>query len=166
MAFETDSSTKVVKHESNPNVVWEYILKLEHKLKPKDGWIAAILLVFNLVVVVWSVEQANWVATPNLVLLLLLATLTSLALYRVPVWSLILLPVGLGIGLSIVLWQLSNIKLDGIAVGGTNEGVERLILWWEAARMDSISIDSLPFGFALMSETWITGFLGAWLFLR
>jgi transglutaminase-like putative cysteine protease len=166
MAFETDGSTKVVKHESNPNVVWEYILKLERELKPKDGWIAAVLLVFNLVVVVWSVEQANWVATPNLVLLLLLATLTSLALYRVPVWSLILLPVGLGIGLSIVLWQLSNIKLDGIAVGGTNEVVERLILWWEAALMDSISIDSLPFGFALMSATWITGFLGAWLFLR
>ena len=166
MALETGGSTKRNPNKFNPSAATGRLLHLEHSLRPKDGWIAATLLIFNLVVVVWSVEQADWVATPNLVLLLILATLTGLALYRVPVWSLILLPVGLGIGLSIILWQLSNIKLDGVTVGGTQEVLERLGLWWEAARTDSISIDGLPFGFVLMTVTWLAGFLGAWLFLR
>ena len=97
MSFETSGSTNGVAHKLNSSVVREAILRLEHALRPKDGWIAAVLLVLNLVVVVWSVEQADWVATTNLVLLLLLATLASLALYRVPIWSLALLPAGVGI---------------------------------------------------------------------
>ena len=166
MAFEPSGSTNAVALKFNSSVVREGILRLAHTLRPKDGWVAAVLLLFNLLVVVWSVEQADWVTTTNLVLLLLFAALTSLALYRVPIWSLILLPAGLGIGFIVIIWKLSSTKLDGITVGGVQEVLERLDLWWEAARTDSISIDGLPFGFALMTATWMAGFLGTWLFLR
>ena len=166
MAFEPSGSTNAVALKFNSSVVREGILRLAHTLRPKDGWVAAVLLLFNLLVVVWSVEQADWVTTTSLVLLLLLAALTSLTLYRVPIWSLILLPAGLGIGFIVIIWKLSSTKLDGITVGGVQEVLERLDLWWEAARTDSISIDRLPFGFALMTATWMAGFLGTWLFLR
>ena len=166
MAFEPSGSINAVALKFNSSVVREGILRLAHTLRPKDGWVAAVLLLFNLLVVVWSVEQADWVTTTNLVLLLLFAALTSLALYRVPIWSLILLPAGLGIGFIVIIWKLSSTKLDGITVGGVQEVLERLDLWWEAARTDSISIDRLPFGFALMTATWMAGFLGTWLFLR
>ncbi len=166
MTFETLVSAEPHGQRFNAGDIKDGILKLERTLRPNEGWIATVLLVINLVVVVWSVEQANWVATPNLILVLFLAMLTGLTLYRVPVWSIALLPVGLVIGLSTILWQLSSFSLDGVTVGGTREVLERLELWLEAARTGSINIDGLPFGFALMTATWLTGFFGAWLFLR
>ncbi|MEE3250466.1 MAG: hypothetical protein VX264_12040, partial [Chloroflexota bacterium] len=166
MTFETLVSAEPHGRRFNAGDIKDGILKLERMLRPNEGWIATVLLVVNLMVVVWSVEQANWVATPNLILVLFLAMLTGLTLYRVPVWSIALLPVGLVIGLSTILWQLSSFSLDGVTVGGTREVLERLELWLEAARTGSINIDGLPFGFALMTATWLTGFLGAWLFLR
>ena len=139
---------------------------LERTLRPKEGWIAGALLVLNLVVVVVSVEQADWVASPNLVLLLFLAMLTGLALYRIPIWSAVLLPVGLAVGFALILWQLSSFSIDGVSVGGAGQVLMRLNLWLDAARSGSINIDRLPFSFVLMTATWLTGFLGSWLFLR
>ena len=43
---------------------------------------------------------------------------------------------------------------------------ERLSLWAEAARTGSINIDKVPFSFGLSVASWLTGYLGAWLFLR
>ena len=126
MTSETVSSTESQNQTFNTGAIIDGILKLERTLRPNEGWIAFGLLVVNLIVVVWSVEQADWVTTPNLVLFLFLATLTGLALHRVPVWSIALLPVGLAIGLGIILWQLSSFSLDGVPVGGTREVLERL----------------------------------------
>ena len=138
----------------------------ERTMRPDEGWIAAGFLVLNLMVVVMSVEQADWVPSPNLVVLLFMAMLTGLALYRIPLWSIALLPVGLAVGLAIILWQLSSFTIDGVSINGTGEVLERLGLWLDAARSGSINIDSLPFTFTLMTATWLTGFLGSWLFLR
>ena len=139
---------------------------LERALRPNEGWIAAGLLVVNLIVVVLSVEQADWVPSPNLVHLLIIAMLTGLLLYRIPLWSIALVPVGLAVGLGVIFWQLSNFSIDNTDVGGLGEVLTRLDLWLDAARDGSINIDKLPFSFALMVSTWLTGFLGAWLFLR
>jgi len=146
--------------------IGDSIAWLERTMRPNDGWVAATLLALNLVVVVMSVERADWVPSPNLVLLLFMAMLTGLILYRIPIWSITLLPVGLAVGLAIILWQLSNFTINDVTINGTGEVIERLDLWLDAARTGSISIDSLPFSFGLMTATWLTGFLGAWLFLR
>ena len=145
---------------------WDGIGWLERTLRPNEGWIAAGLLVLNLMVVVISVERADWVPSPSLVQLLFIAMLTGLALYRLPLWSIALVPLGLAVGLGVILWQLSSFSIDGVSVGGTGQVVLRLELWLDAAREGSINIDRLPFSFALMVSTWLTGFLGAWLFLR
>ena len=146
--------------------IWDGIGWLERRLRPNQGWISAGLLVLNLVVVVMSVERADWVPSPNLVQLLFIAMLTGLALYRIPIWSIALVPVGLAVGLGVILWQLSNFSINDVSVGGTGQVLLRLDLWLDAARDGSINIDRLPFSFALMVSTWLTGFLGAWLFLR
>ena len=146
--------------------IGDSIAWLERTMRPNEGWVAAALLALNLVVVVMSVERADWVPSPNLVLLLFMAMLTGLILYRIPIWSITLLPVGLAVGLAIILWQLSNFTINDVTINGTGEVIERLDLWLDAARTGSISIDSLPFSFGLMTATWLTGFLGAWLFLR
>ena len=114
---------------SNGNRISVSDPKLERTLRPNEGWIAFGLLVVNLIVVVWSVEQADWVTTPNLVLFLFLAALTGLALHRVPVWSIALLPAGLAIGLGIILWQLSSFSLDGVpAVSYTHLTLPTILL--------------------------------------
>jgi len=166
MSSETLWADEPIRQGIGLDFVRDGIAGMERTLRPTAGWVAGILMVINLVVVVLSVEQADWVATPNLVALLFFAMVTGLALYRIPLWSIALIPVGLAVGLAVILWQLSNFTLDGAAVGGTAEVLERLELWLDAAQSSSINIDGLPFSFALMTATWLTGFLGAWLFLR
>ena len=119
MTSDTVSAAETLEQKLHASDIRDGFLKLERALRPNEGWVASVLLVLNLIVVVWSVEQADWVATPNLVLILLLAMLTGLALYRLPVWPIALLPAGLAIGLGIILWQLSSFSLDGVTVGGT-----------------------------------------------
>ncbi len=163
---EDPDSSETTSQGLNTDAIGDGIAGLERLLRPNEGWVAAMLMVLNLVVVVMSVEQADWVDTPNLIILLFLAMVTGLALYRIPVWSIALLPVGLAVGLGVIFWQLSSFSIDGANVGGTGEVLERLNLWLDAARTGSINIDGLPFSFALMVSTWLTGFLGSWLFLR
>ena len=139
---------------------------LERTLKPPDGWLAFAFLGLNLTAVVLSVERADWVPTPNLIGVLLLAMVVALALYRLPVWPGLTLVLGLVAGLAIIIWQMVSYQVDGQALGSVDELWARLELWFEAARSGSISIDKVPFAFGLMVAAWLTGFLGAWLFLR
>ena len=166
MTSETLNPNKPSQRGWGTDFIGDSIARFERTMRPNEGWIAALLLVLNLVTVVLSVEQADWVPSPNLVKLLFIAMLTGLILYRIPIWSLALVPVGLAAGLAIILWQLSSFTINGAPVEGADEVVRRLDLWLDAARTGNISIDALPFSFALMTATWLTGFLGAWLFLR
>ncbi len=134
--------------------------------RPADGWASVVLLALNLMVVVWSVEQADWVPTPNLVSLILLAMLTGLALSRLPLWGLVVLPLGLLIGLWVVVWQITSFQAEGMELAGAGELWHRLNLWFVAAKTGSINIDREPFAFGLMCATWLSGYLAAWVFFR
>ena len=166
MTSEALTGRELISQRNSTDAIGEGVLSLERTLRPNEGWIAAGLLVLNLVVVVLSVEEANWTPSPNLVLVLFLAMLTGLVLYRIPIWSIALLPVGFAVGFAVILWQLSSLNIEGVNVGGSGQVLERLDLWLEAARNGSINIDRLPFSFGLMSATWVMGFVGSWLFLR
>lgn len=141
------------------------------RLRPADGWIALTLLTANLCVVVLSVERADWAPSPSLVGLLLLAMLTAFVFRRLPrqpfwLWGWLALLPGLALGALTVGWQVSGYPFDGEPLGSLGALWERLSLWLAAAREGSISIDKVPFSFALCTAAWLTGFLGAWLFLR
>ncbi len=135
-------------------------------LRPADGWIALLLLTANLCVVVMSVERADWAPTPSLVGLLLLAMLTAFVFHKLPVWWWLAILPGLALGALTVVWQVSGYSFDGETLGGAGALRERLSLWAEAARTGSINIDKVPFSFGLSVASWLTGYLGAWLFLR
>ena len=145
--------------------------RLLARLRPADGWISLLLLTANLCVVVMAVERADWAPTPNLVGLLLLAMLTAFVFSRLPrkpawLWGWLALLPGLALGGLTVVWQMSGFAFDGEPLGGAGALWERLGLWLEAARNGSINIDKVPFSFGLVVASWLTGFLGAWLFLR
>ncbi len=139
---------------------------LLERLRPPDGWLSLAFLIVNLLVVVLSVEQADWAPTPSLAATLLLGMLTASVLYRLPVWAGVVLVFGIALGALTITWQMSAFEFDGRQLQGASELFERLGLWSEAARDGSISIDQVPFSFGLVCASWLTGFLGAWLFLR
>ena len=134
--------------------------------RPADGWATVLLLGLNLMVVVWSVEQADWVPTPNLVSLILLAMLVGLFLARLPVWGVVVLPLGLLLGLGVIVAQITAFRAEGMELANAAELWQRLYLWYEAARTGSINIDREPFAFGLMVATWLAGYLAAWVFFR
>ena len=134
--------------------------------RPRDGWLSLALLALNLMVVVWSVEEADWTPTPDLKGLILLAMLTGLLLSRVPVWGIFVLPLGFALGALVIIWQLTSFQAEGIEFANTGELLERLNLWLAAAKSGSINIDRAPFAFALMVATWSAGFLAGWVFFR
>ena len=134
--------------------------------RPSDGWASVVLLALNLMVVVWSVEQADWVPTPNLVALIMLAMFTGLVLSRLPFWGLLILPLGLLIGLWVVVWQITSFQAEGMELANAGELWSRLNLWFVAAQTGSINIDREPFAFGLMCATWLSGYLAAWVFFR
>ena len=150
----------------NADALFKTVLNLLTYARPRDGWATVFLLALNLIVVVWSVERADWVPTPNLVLLIMLAMLTGLVLSRVPVWGLLLVPLGLFIGFWVVVAQITSFQAEGMELANAGELFERLYLWWVAAQTGSINIDREPFAFALMCLTWLAGYFAAWVFFR
>ena len=150
----------------NVENLWERVWAALVALRPYDGWASVLLLALNLSTIVWSVERADWAPTPNLVYVMLLGMVTGLVLSRVPVWGILLLPVGLAVGLLVVVWQLTSFRADGMELANAAELWERLYLWYEAARIGTINIDTVPFAFGLMSATWLSGYLAAWVFFR
>ena len=141
-------------------------LVLLRRFRPADGWLALLLLAANLCIVVLAVERADWAPTPSLVGVLLLGMLTAFVFHRIPVfWPLAILP-GLILGGLTVVWQISGYAFDGETLGGAGALWDRLTLWMEAAQEQSINIDKVPFATGLVTAAWLTGFLGAWVFLR
>jgi len=148
----------------NPETVGEGSLRLIQYFRPQDGWLAVGLLVLNLMVVVWAVDHAEWATTPNLAAVVGMAMVTGLLLARVRLWGLLVLPVGLAIGVLVIVWQLTS--HDDLALANSGELWERLTLWFDAARSGDINIDQIPFAFGLLAMTWLAGYFAAWVFVR
>ena len=123
----------------------EQALRFNRVLRPYDGWLAAGLLTLNLMVVVWSVESANWVPTPSLAFVMLLAALCGFVVSRLPIWGLVALPLGLVVGMLVVVWQLVSFQHEDVALANSAELLERLGLWAQAAHDGAINIDPIPF---------------------
>ena len=135
-------------------------------LRPREGWLAVLILTAHLLVVVWSVERVEWVQTPSMAVTLVLAVATGLALSRIRRHAIFLLPVGLALGFGLILWQLVEYRPAHSDVASIGDLLGRLGLWFDAAREESINTDPIPFAFVLMAATWLIGFLAAWSLFR
>ena len=167
MSISAEAEVVRVREGVNLEFLARRALAAVQLFRPSDGWLAMVLLVLNLMVVVWSVEKAEWVDGPNLVGVVILAMLTALALAKVPRWAMVIaLPLGLVIGLWVIIVQLTSYQGDGVQLENAQELWERLSLWYAAAKSGSISIDSVPFAFGLMAASWLSGYLAAWVFIR
>ena len=166
MTYEGLARAPAFQGRLNLDYLGQQALSLNRRLRPYDGWLAAGMLTLNLMVVVWSVQSAEWVATPNLAFVLLLAAICGFIVARLPVWGVVALPLGAAIGLVVVVWRLVSFEHETVALAGSEELWSRLELWIQAAQDGAINIDPIPFAFALVALTWLLGLLGAWIFVR
>lgn len=157
-------------YEEGPNFrglrLGQHLWAVVVALRPPDGWASAALLALNMVMVVWSVEAADWAPTPSLVGVMLLALLTALVLYRIRWWAALLLPMGFLVGAGVIIWMMTAAAPEELQVQTTGQLFHRLGLWIVAARTEGISVDPLPFAVGLMIAAWSSGFLAGWVFFR
>ncbi|MEE3006369.1 MAG: transglutaminase domain-containing protein [Chloroflexota bacterium] len=155
-----------VRDRLNTEILVDGSIALARFFRPSDGWIAFLFLAMNLWVVIFSVEQAEWVVGLKLTTLLSLSIITGLLLHRIPAWGFLILPIGAALGLLAIVWQFTSREIGEVTVTNAAQLWLRLGLWVEAARTGSINIDTVPFAFGLMVITWTSGFLATWVFFR
>ncbi|MBI2854626.1 MAG: transglutaminase domain-containing protein [Chloroflexi bacterium] len=125
-----------------------------------------VLLFCSMLVVTWSVEQAEWVTTPSLALVALLGVLTGVLMAKVRVHPAVKHTAGLLLGVATIVWQtLTIIHVDGVAPR-MREVALRLGLWVQAAATRGVSSDDLPFVFLLVLITWLLAYICTWLVSR
>ncbi|MBI4200391.1 MAG: transglutaminase domain-containing protein [Chloroflexi bacterium] len=125
-----------------------------------------VLLSLVCLIVVWSVERADWTPTPALGQVTLLGVVTGWLLSRVRFHALTLHLMALLLGGATVFWYGAQLVDGGPLEGALDRLVERLALWYTAAVTGGISNDAVPFGFLLVLGAWLLGYLGAWSVFR
>ena len=155
-----------VRERLSTEVTADSLFAIARFFRPSDGWLAFLFLAMNLWVVIFSVEQAEWVPGMELTSLVIMAMLTGILLYRIPAWASLMLPIGAAVGLLVIVWQFTSREIADVTVTNADQLWFRLSLWVEAARTGSINIDTVPFAFGLMTLIWLAGFLATWMFFR
>ena len=140
--------------------------RLIERLSPSQGWVTVLILLATLMIVGDSVVASKWVETPGLMSAIIWGTFAGLLLAKVRLPSVLLHPVGLGLGVVVVVWQTSSLIPDLPLNGQVDELLARLRDWNEAARTGGISTDLIPFTLILLSAAWLLGYISAWLVFR
>ena len=164
------TGTTAVRHPDHTNVrepgdrhlLW----RLAEVATPRQGWVSYGLLLGVLLTVGWLLTDAGWVQTPGLIWVLLISSLMGLFLARFSVPALFLHPIGLALGVIVVVWQMTSTMESTSLVDQVQELGRRLKDWYDAAASDEISTDLTPLSTAILSAGWLMGYLGSWFLFR
>lgn len=137
-----------------------------HLIVPNRGWVTVMLTLVTVASVVWSVESAEWVATPSLMKIASLGVVTGLVLAKIRFPGLILQAVAMLVGFATIVWYGPQLIEAGSWGFRLSELWERLGLWSAAAFNNGISTDPMPFGLVLIILSWLLGYLCGWYIFR
>ena len=134
---------------------------------PWEEWLTFAITALVFMSVVASIDSAHWVRDmPSLYPVGFSALILGYALSRVRRNELLLHPVGLLIGASLVLLQLVAIMPGGSPAIRIDHIVDRMHVWWSAVTQNGISTDTLPFIVLLLSVTWLGTYVSSWAIFR
>ena len=136
------------------------------RFTPSQGWASVALLMAVLAVVVESVASANWVATPGIVAVLVLSAVAGLLLAKVRAPAVVLHPVGIALGLVVVVLLTASLAEEQGLVKQVQEEVTRLKSWFDQAKVAGVSTDMMPISFILLGLTWTLGYASSWFVFR
>ncbi|MSP78171.1 MAG: DUF4129 domain-containing protein [Dehalococcoidia bacterium] len=162
-AADTARVPRADTQEGGSESQWQAWLK---RVTPREGWSTYVALLASLLVVVWTVNKAQWLATPSLTGIMVWSSLFGLALSRIRIHGVLLIVLSLIVGAVLVYWQ-STLLADGSTfLARVTDFNQRIVLWWSAVVEGGISPDLLPFGLIIAAFTWLTGFFTAWSVFR
>ena len=141
------------------------LLKFVQKYTPAQGWDTFLLILGAATITGFTVIEADWVETPGLIALILLASVAGLVLAKIRLPWPILHAAGLGLGFAAVLGTASTLA-DARGPASLGEIWERLGEWYGAATSGGISTDLLPFSLVLLSLGWVLGYASTWFLFR
>ena len=142
------------------------LVRLYHRFNPSQGWATLALMLGMLLIVGSSVDAADWVASPGLMDVIFLGSLAGLILAKIKIPFFFLHPIGLALGIVVVIWQTTGLTDTDTLASGVLEILDRVDIWYEAARNDGISTDLLPFALGITALGWLMGYVGSWYVFR
>ena len=133
---------------------------------PSQGWLTLALLLASVGVVAESVSSVEWVSTPGLAVILLLAVVSGLVLSKTPLHALLLHPVALLLGTVVVVFQAASLAEDPSLAGAVREMWDRMAAWYGEASTGGISADLMPISVIILGLTWVLGYVSSWFVFR
>ena len=136
---------------------------------PSQGWTTFALLILALLVVGWSVTEAEWVESPGLIPVLMWAAIAGGLSWRSCARpGSCSCPPGLILGAAAVLWADGGAERRG---GQRDRAVSgKCSTGWtcggRAANSGGISTDLMPFALMMLTFGWIVGFFSSWFIFR
>ncbi len=134
---------------------------------PWEDWLTFLLTALAFMSVVASIDGAHWVSgMPSLYPIGFSALIAGYLLSRVRWHELLLHPIALFAGATLVFFQLMAIISGRSLYVRTDHLLDRMHAWWSAVTQDGISSDPLPFIVLLLVLTWLGTYLSAWAIFR
>lgn len=134
---------------------------------PWEDWLTFAITAVVFMSVVASIDSANWVSTmPSLYPIGFSALIVGYALSRVKVHELLLHPLALFVGATLVFLQILAVVPGGSPYVRTDTLLDRMYAWWSAATQNGISNDQLPFIVVTLVLTWLGAYVSSWAIFR
>jgi transglutaminase-like putative cysteine protease len=134
---------------------------------PWEEWLTFAITALVFMSVVASIDSAHWVKDmPSLYPIGFSALVMGYALSHVRRNELLLHPIALLAGASLVLLQLVAVVPGGSPAIRIDHIVDRMYVWWSAVTQNGISTDTLPFIVLLFTLTWLGTYVSSWAIFR
>jgi transglutaminase-like putative cysteine protease len=134
---------------------------------PWEDWLTFLLTAVAFMSVVTSINNAHWVSDmPSLYPIGFSALVIGYALSRLRWNALLLHPIALFLGATLVFLQLMAVVSGPSLYVRTDHLLDRMYAWWSAVTQDGISNDQLPFIVLMLVLTWLGAYLSAWAIFR
>ncbi|MFH1485451.1 MAG: transglutaminase domain-containing protein [Chloroflexota bacterium] len=136
-------------------------------LFPEEGWATFAILAVTILIVVFSVEHAEWVKPmPSLALTAILALLVGFVMAKARVPVSLLHTVASLIGMELLIRQMANILPGTTPLDQRLELWDRLAAWIQVLHTGGISSDTVPFVALLLILAWGIGYFASWSVFR
>lgn len=141
--------------------------RLLRRVSPSEGWDTFFLMYAAVGISAWVVREADFVSTPGLMGVILLASLTGMLMAKVRglIWPIPYIA-GLLIGLIVATYQTATLLEDQIALTGMVTVWSRVREWYDVAVTGGISRDLLPSTLYLLSLAWLLGYISSWFLFK
>jgi transglutaminase-like putative cysteine protease len=134
---------------------------------PWEEWLTLLTTAMMFFSVAHSIDSADWVSDmPSLYPICFTGLLVGYVLSKVRLPELLLHPVALFAGATVVFLQLLAVVPGGSVAARTDTLLDRMYVWWSAATQDGISNDTLPFVLLVLVLTWLGAYASAWAVFR